>query len=225
MHLLTNVGYLIDSEQQPQPIFHIPSHLLISYPIYSYHIYSAYSYYIYWYHITTPNYSLFGLFPADSVMNSVAAAKLYDDWTIIAGCADDDSCIKAYFGEAYTCASAALYCASHPTEMACCPVTCSTNYSVWHPATDQMAGTQAYGNYSADYNSNATFSIPFLQMQCKVRNRVCSHFRHQLPDGFYRSLTCPHSHIYTAHTVYFMKSPNASFTMPSDRNSSLHLGT
>jgi len=42
-------------------------------------------------------------------------------------CADDDPCLKAKSGwEAYTCASAASYCAGYPTEMACCPVTCST---------------------------------------------------------------------------------------------------
>ena len=34
--------------------------------------------------------------------------------------------------------------------------------STWHPATDQLLGTDAYGTYTNDPQADATFSIPYV---------------------------------------------------------------
>jgi hypothetical protein len=38
--------------------------------------------------------------------------------------------------------------------------------SQWHPATDRLSGTQAYGRYSPDLRSNSTFGVRFDDMSC-----------------------------------------------------------
>jgi len=39
--------------------------------------------------------------------------------------------------------------------------------STWHPATDQFEGTDVYGDYDPNHESDSTFSIAFSEMGCE----------------------------------------------------------
>ena len=46
--------------------------------------------------------------------------------TVTPTCNDEDSCLQAHWGQAYTCEMGKPFCESYPQQMACCPKTCGT---------------------------------------------------------------------------------------------------
>jgi len=87
------------------------------------------------------------------------------------GCADDDTCLKANSGwEAYTCASAASFCAGYPTEMACCPMTCSTCPGDNDACLKANSGWEAYTCASA---ASYCAGYPTQMACCPVTCSTC----------------------------------------------------